>query len=154
MHLMGEIYVQRTAWKDALQCYQQIRRREPEDAKASLRLVDMFFKLGREAETVQELDHLIELYERTGESEQLVPIVSDMAAMQPQNSVLRSYLIDLLVRVGRRPQAIAELDALGEVQLNAGQTREAIQTIERIIALEPSNREEYSALLVQLQHSL
>ena len=114
----------------------------------------MYFKLGRNPETVQELDHLIALYERTGESEQLVPIVSDMAAMQPQNAVLRSSLIDLLVRVGRRPQAIAELDALGELQLNSGQTREAISTVERIIALEPENREDYSALLAQLQHSL
>ena len=114
----------------------------------------MYFKLGQHAESVKELDHLIALYERTGESEQLVPIVSDMASMQPQNAMLRSYLIDLLVRVGRQPQAIAELDALGEIQLNAGHTREAIHTIERIIALEPSNREDYSALLVQLQHSL
>jgi tetratricopeptide (TPR) repeat protein len=153
LHLMGEIYVQRTAWKDALHCYEQIRSAEPDDTKASLRLVDMYFKLGRNPETVQELDHLIALYERTGESEQLVPIVSDMAAMQPQNAVLRSSLIDLLVRVGRRPQAIAELDALGELQLNSGQTREAISTVERIIALEPENREDYSALLAQLQHS-
>ena len=154
LHLMGEIFVQRAAWNDALHCYQQIHSADPDDAKASLRLVDIYFKLGQNPETVQELDHLIALYERTGESEQLVPIVSDMAAMQPQNAVLRSYLIDLLVRVGRQPQAIAELDALGEIQLNSGQTREAIRTIERIIALEPANREDYSALLAQLQQSL
>ena len=152
-HLMGDIYVQRTEWKDALHCYQQIRAAETDDAKASLRLVDIYFKLGRNPETLQELDHLIALYERTGESEQLVPIVSDMAAMQPENAVLRSYLIDLLVRVGRQPQAIAELDALGEIQLNSGHTSEAIRTIERIIALEPANREDYNALLAQLQKS-
>jgi tetratricopeptide (TPR) repeat protein len=154
LHLMGEIYVQRTAWKEALESYRQIRLVEPDDAKASLRLVDMYFKLGRHTETVNELDHLIGLYGRTGESEQLVPIVSDMAAMQPENVVLRNYLIDLLVRVGRKAQAIAELDALGDIQLNSGQTLDAIRTIERIVALGPENSEDYRALLTQLQTSL
>jgi tetratricopeptide (TPR) repeat protein len=154
LHLMGEIYMQRTAWKEALQCYQHIRLVEPDDVKACLRLVDIYFKLGRNAETIDELDHLGGLYERTGETEQLVPVVGDMAAMQPQNAALRNYLIDLLVRVGRQPQAIAELDALGEIQLNSGQPRQAIRTVERIITLEPANAEDYRELLAQLQKSL
>ena len=125
------------------QCRQQ-REGRPDEVRAGVAEVDPCGWAIEQEEPEQ----------RTGESEQLVPIVSDMASMQPQNAMLRSYLIDLLVRVGRQPQAIAELDALGEIQLNAGHTREAIDTIERIIALEPSNREDYSALLVQLQHSL
>jgi len=154
LHLMGDIHVQRASWREALGDYQRIAGREPDDAKAWLRLVDMNFKLGRYPETLQALDDLIALYERSGESEQILPIVSNMAMILPENTLLRSYLIDLLEKLGHRTEAIAELDALGDVQLNAGQTREAIRTIERIIALQPTNESDYRALLLQLQQSL
>ena len=154
LHLIGDIYLQRAVWKDALQVYLQIRKLAPNDDKASLRLIDLYFKLGRDPETENELAHLITLYEQTGETARLIPVVSDMATLRPKNTVLKNYLIELLIKAERVEQAVSELDALGEMQLSAHQTREAIHTIERIIALSPGNVESYRALLAQLQASL
>jgi hypothetical protein len=44
-------------------------------------------------------------------------------------------------------EAIAELDALGEMQLEAGLRDEAVQTVKQIIALKPANVEAYRRLL-------
>jgi hypothetical protein len=116
-----------------------------------LRLTDLYFKLNREAESQQELAHLITLYGKSGDRSRLVPIVADMSAAKPKNTGLRQTLIDLLIDSGRIAEAVTELDALGDIQMNAGQTREAVQTIERIISLGPENVEEYRKLLGQLQ---
>jgi tetratricopeptide (TPR) repeat protein len=151
LHMLGEIFVQRAAWKEALPVYLQIRKLAPDDDKASLRLIDLYFKLGRQPETENELAHLIRLYERRGDETKLIPMIGDMVAVRPRNSVLRNHLVDLLLRSGDKERAIGELDALGELQLSGRQTRDAIQTIERIIALEPPNLDSYRTLLAQLQ---
>ncbi len=150
LHLMGEIYMQRVAWKEALTIYLQIRKMSPNDDKASLRLIDLNFKLNREPEMENELDHFVKRHEQSDDLEMLVPMLSDMTALRPRNAALRRRLIDLLLKLDRTEQAIGELDALGEMLLNAGQTREAVQSIEQIIALEPRNVNDYRALLAQL----
>jgi hypothetical protein len=48
-------------------------------------------------------------------------------------------------------EAIAELDTIGELQLEAGMTQEAIRTIQAIIRLNPENVQGYRHLLAQLK---
>ncbi|MBI5877562.1 MAG: tetratricopeptide repeat protein [Chloroflexi bacterium] len=151
LHMIGDIFMQKATWKDALQVYMQVRRLVPDDDKASLRLVDLYFKLGRAPETENELAHLISLYDKRGDSAKLIPMVADMASMRPRSTALKNFLIDLLIRAGRTEQAIGELDTLGEAQLLNHQTTDAILTIERIIALKPAKVEEYQKLLAQLR---
>jgi hypothetical protein len=49
-------------------------------------------------------------------------------------------------------KAVAELDALGEMQLEAGLRNEAVQTVKQIIALEPANVKAYRRLLDHIRH--
>jgi hypothetical protein len=48
-------------------------------------------------------------------------------------------------------EAIAEYDALGEMQLEAGLREEAAQTIQTIISLEPDDIEGYRRLYSQIK---
>jgi hypothetical protein len=50
-----------------------------------------------------------------------------------------------------KKEAIAELDAIGNLQLEAGQTQAAIRTIQAIIRLGPDNVRGYQQLLAQLR---
>ena len=77
--------------------------------------------------------------------------VEILEGLRPRSGWLRHRLVDLLLDLGRMEDAIRELDTLGEIQLSAGQKREAIETIERIVALEPRNVDEYRSLLAQLR---
>jgi hypothetical protein len=51
-----------------------------------------------------------------------------------------------------KQEAITELDTIGEMQLNAGKTQEAIRTIQAIIRLGPQQEQGYLQLLAQLQN--
>jgi predicted Zn-dependent protease len=52
---------------------------------------------------------------------------------------------------GRKNEAIAEYDILGEMQLNQGQRNQAIQTIQAILKMKPDNPDGYRQLLAQIQ---
>ena len=48
-------------------------------------------------------------------------------------------------------EGIQQLDALGDLKVNAGMKREAMATIRAIVALNPPNAADYRQLLAQLE---
>ena len=59
-------------------------------------------------------------------------------------------LEDTVGQRGQNREAIEQLDALGELQLDAGLTAEAAKTIKQIISMNPERLEDYQKLLSQL----
>jgi hypothetical protein len=49
-----------------------------------------------------------------------------------------------------KQEAIGELDTLGELQLEVGRRRDAVETLRTIISLEPKEKEGYTQLLREL----
>ena len=60
-------------------------------------------------------------------------------------------LADEYRQANRIPDAVAQLDALGESLLNAGNRDGAIQAIETIIAMNPPNQASYQILLEKIK---
>jgi Flp pilus assembly protein TadD len=77
-----------------------------------------------------------------------------MVRQHPQDQGLVERLARLYTQQGRRGDAINLLDRLGEEQLNAGQTQKAINTIERILAMNPPNATSYEQLIADLRRGL
>ena len=63
---------------------------------------------------------------------------------------LRRALADEYRQAKRIPEAVAQLDTLGENLLNEGDREGASQAIEAIIALNPPNQANYQALLAKI----
>ena len=70
---------------------------------------------------------------------------------RPDELDLHMRLAKVYVDQGKREDAIAELDAIGELQLGMGRTQDARRTIQAIIRLGPDNVDGYRQLLAQLQ---
>jgi hypothetical protein len=64
---------------------------------------------------------------------------------------LRARLAAAYARQGMTKQAIAEYDALGEMQLEAGLREEAARTIQTIINLGPDDVDGYRRLYSQIR---
>jgi hypothetical protein len=54
------------------------------------------------------------------------------------------------IDAGMNDEAIQELDALGELQLDSGLRKQAMATVRFIISLNPKNVDAYRQLLAQL----
>jgi hypothetical protein len=64
---------------------------------------------------------------------------------------IRQRLAVAYVQNGMKKEAIAEYDALGEIQLEHGYRDQAIQTIQAILNLGPEDPEGYERLLSKIK---
>ncbi|RME47905.1 MAG: tetratricopeptide repeat protein [Caldilineae bacterium] len=151
LHRTADIYLQRVDWANAARAYSQIVQLSPEDDKALLSLVDLYYKLAQTDKALSLLDRTTTLLAKQGRLDRILEFLQDMIQLRPQEMPLHERLAALYVKLGMREQAIAQYDHLGELQLEAGLRDDAARTIQQIIALEPENVEGYKQLLAQIK---
>jgi DNA-binding SARP family transcriptional activator len=77
-------------------------------------------------------------------------LLKELASGRPDDMALRQRLAGAYVQNGLIRQAIAEYDALGEMQMEHGLRDQAIQTIQAILNLKPDDPAGYRRLLAQI----
>lgn len=147
---LADIHMTRLDWRQAQRTFEQVRDLVPEDDKVRRELVEIHFKLGNPIEAMRELDNLLRLYAQSRRGSMILSTLESMVAARPSEMGLRSRLAAVYQQIKRIPEAIEQLDALGELQLDAGLMQEACATIKQIVKLNPPNVEQYRALLMQM----
>jgi tetratricopeptide (TPR) repeat protein len=151
LHQMGDIDLSRLDWRRALRVYEQVQKLDPADDKARRNVVDLDLRLGQEEQAAKELDSYLELLVQSNRSSDALDLLEEMAREHPGKQALHSRLANAYRAAGRKADAIAQYDALGEIQLDAGQVEAAARTIETILSLDPPDAEGYHELLRNLQ---
>ncbi|MEW5870406.1 MAG: tetratricopeptide repeat protein [Chloroflexota bacterium] len=152
LHRMADIDMQSLEWRQAMRIFEQIRTLQPDDLKSRSSLVDLNLRLGQEKQALAELDNFLAHLSSHNREQEAVAFLETLAAENPEQVSIRRRLADLHWHLGHSEEALAQLDAIGELLLNAGDRAGAIQTIETILTLGPKNREEYELLLNQLRN--
>jgi tetratricopeptide (TPR) repeat protein len=150
LHNMTEMHMRHGNWRDAVVLYRQLVAVAPDDERARLSLIDVCCKLGRTKEADTEAVAMYEHYRAQGEGARALALLEEAVRMQPQQMPLRARMARAYIDAGMQEEAIGELDALGELQLDAGLRKQAIATVRFIISLQPKNVEAYRQLLAQL----
>ncbi len=150
LHRIGDIDTSRLDMRQAVRTYEQIRTILPDDEKARRQLVELNYRLNNTLEAVKELDGLLRLYAQQKRGDMIVSTLEQMVTDHPNDMALRSRLAAVYRQTKRNADAIAQLDALGELQLQAGLYQDACATIKQIISLQPADVEQYKNLLSQL----
>jgi tetratricopeptide (TPR) repeat protein len=150
LHRIGDIDTSRLDMRQAIRTYEQIRTILPDDEKARRQLVELNYRLNNTLEAVKELDGLLRLYAQQKRGDMIVSTLEQMVTDNPNDMALRSRLAAVYRQTKRNADAIAQLDALGELQLQAGLYQDACTTIKQIISLQPADVEQYKNLLSQL----
>jgi len=150
LHKVGDIDVQRIDWRRAIQDYEQIKSIAPDDEGARLSLIELWFKTGDSARAIRELDELLVTFTSSGKGRRVIPALEEQTRNHPNEMGLRMRLGRAYLSSGMPAQAIEQLDALGELQLEAGLQKEAAATIRGIIALNPPNVAQYQQVLAQI----
>jgi tetratricopeptide (TPR) repeat protein len=148
---MADIDMQHLDWRQALRLFEQIRTLRPEDASARKSLVDLNIRLDQPNQALAELDNYMAYLDSNGQRAEAIPFLEGLVQENPGQAILQRYLAEEYARAGWGTEAIAQLDALGENLLQAGDRAGAIQTVEAIMATNPSNLEDYRKLLQKLR---
>jgi tetratricopeptide (TPR) repeat protein len=151
LHQMGDIDLSRLDWRRALRVYEQISDLDPHDEKARSNVIDLNLRLGQEDQAADELDKYLDLLVAENRGEEALSLLEDLAREHPGKRALHARLAEAYRAAGRTADAIAQYDALGEIQLDAGLKEDAVKTIETIIQLNPPDMEGYEELLRNLK---
>jgi tetratricopeptide (TPR) repeat protein len=154
LRLMADIDMQRLDWKRALTTYKELREIDPEDERTAITLVDLHYRIGQNLEAIQALDKYLIHLVRSGRGSKVIGILVDMVNQRATDGNLVDRLSRLYIQQKRIGDAISLLDKLGESQLEAGHTENAVNTIEKILKLNPPNADSYQQLLSQLKRRL
>ena len=152
LHRIGDIYMQRVDWRQAIRAYQRIKRVDDEDESARSYLVDLYFNTGQRDQALSELDELIEFYKARRQPRKLLSVLQAAVRSRPDELELHKRLARLFFDMRMKEEAIAEMNTVGEIQLSAGMTRQAIHTLQAIIRLGPDDVQAYRQLLAQLKN--
>jgi tetratricopeptide (TPR) repeat protein len=151
LHRIGDIHTQRVDWQRALSAYQRIKRIDPLEYRARVYLVDLSLKLGRSEQALGELEELSAAFKDQRLPPGLVEALGHLSKAHPAHLRLHIRLARTYLDLRLKEEAIAALDTVGEIELEAGKTENAIRTIQAIIRLGPSSVEGYEHLLSQLK---
>lgn len=151
LHKMGDIDLQRLNWREAQSVYEQIKNLAPEDGPARATLIDLLFRLGNSKQGLTETDLYLRQLLAVRDTARAIEVLGEMVETHPQESGLVARLARLYQDTGRPAEAIAQYDRLGEMQLEAGQTAQAAETIRTILTLGPDDTQQYQQLLDELQ---
>lgn len=151
LHEMGDIDMQRVDWRRAASVYERIRDRAPDDERARLSLMELYYRLDQPQRAVRELDGLLDAYRESGRWEHLFTVLDDLVERWPDRIPLRGRIAQAHLDRGSVEEALKHLDRLGELQLNAGREEEAKTTIRAIIALNPPDVGDYKRLLESVE---
>ena len=151
LHHIADIDRQSLDWRQALRIYEKIRLLEPGDEKARHNLVELNFRLGLEDQAQGEMDNYLAHLNQTDQQEAAIDFLESLVREVPARPYLRNRLAQYYYKAGRTADAIAQLDAVEKLLIEAGDTTGAIRTVEAILALNPPNIGEYRERLNRLQ---
>jgi tetratricopeptide (TPR) repeat protein len=153
LHQMGDIDMQRLQWRDAVRVYEQAKGIDPNDQKARIALIDLYFRLANTRQAVAELDDYLKGLFAARQFGTATTLLEELLNGHPENSALIARLARVYQDQGRRADAITRYDQLGDLQIQNGQNQQAIETLRTILALGPDDPQPYQQLLDQLQHA-
>lgn len=149
-HRIADIDQMRLDIRKATRTYEEIIELDPDDERARRMIIDLNYRQGNAVDAIKRLDHLLSMYAKKAQINRIVALLEELVAVYPNDTGLRSRLAAIYRQMGRKQDAVVQLDALGELQLEAGLHEEAANTIRQIIALEPDGIGDYKRLLSQL----
>ncbi len=151
LHRMADIDLQSLDWRQALRVLEQIRTLQPDDTQARAQIIRLNFRLGQEQQSLSELDNYMTYMNGINQHARLAQFMEELVEERPDNIPVRRRLADLYRQIGNVAAAVSQLDAIGEILLQAGERVSAIQTVEMILSLNPPNKAEYQQILEQLR---
>jgi tetratricopeptide (TPR) repeat protein len=117
-------------------------------------LIELNIHLNQLPQATAELDSFLTHLESTGRRADVIPFLEEMIKENPKQAILRRALAEEYRQAERIPDAVTQLDALGNILLSAGDREGAIRILETILALNPPNSKDYQSLLVKIKTSV
>jgi tetratricopeptide (TPR) repeat protein len=151
LYRLGDLYMQRLDYRAALQTFSRLQQMDSTDEKAATQLADLMLRLGKVNDAQSLLDNTVTDWTRLGRQDQVLEWLEELVRLRPEEALFRRKLAEVYQQRGRIAEAIGQLDALADAQIEAGKATEAVFTVRAILALRPPNAAQYQMILQKLE---
>ena len=148
---MADIDMQRLDWRQAVRVLEQIRTLHPEDASVRQNLIELNLRLAQTQQAQAEIESFVSYLENNGKTHDAIPFLQKLIEEHSDQLILQRALAEELHKAGRTPEAIAQLDAIGDKLMEKDDKAGLIDVVNRILSMNPPNADEYRSLLAQLR---
>ena len=148
---IGEIDISHLDWRRALRAYEQICNLDSSEEKAQIQVIDLNLRLGQDEGAANALDHYLKHLVDSDRGTEILPMLEDLTREYPGMVPIHERMAEAYRAVGRKADAIAQYEALGDILLDAGKTQDAADAYRIIIELDPPDIEAYRELLNNLE---
>jgi tetratricopeptide (TPR) repeat protein len=151
MHRMADIDTQSLDWRNAIRVFEQIRVLDPDDRKSRDMLFDLNLRLGQSNQAMSELDNYINHLISMHRSDEALDYINTKILENQNQPALYQRLAELYRLLGRKEDAISQLEIAKEMYLQSENRPAAIEIVKAILALNPTNVNAYQRMLSELQ---
>jgi tetratricopeptide (TPR) repeat protein len=148
---MADIDMQRLDWRQAIRVFEQIRTLRPDDASVRQNLIELNMRLAQVQQAQAELESFITYLESNNQKQETIPFVQRLLEEHDEQVMLHRVLAEQFYKAGSTSEAIAQLDGVGDRLMELGDKAGVIEVVQRILAMNPPNVDDYRQLLEQLR---
>ena len=102
-------------WKQGVRVFEQIRTLRPDDQGSRKQLIELYMNMGQQSQAMAELESFIAYLDSNSKSNDALPFLEDLIKEHEDLLIFRRVLAEQLHRLGRTDEAVAQLDALGDL---------------------------------------
>lgn len=150
LHRIADIETQSLSWRKAIELYKQICVLRPDDSEAYRSMVVLFFNLGNQDQALKAMDQYIATMNESENSDAVIRFLEQLISEQPGQAMIHYRLAVQYEQVGNISGAVRSYDVAGELLLEAGDKAGGAEMIQRIIWMNPPEKEKYQKLLASL----
>lgn len=119
--------------------YQKILRVEPKDQVALMTIGDLYVRTGDTTQALDYFEQLAKIFISDGFISKGIAIYKKIAKLAPDTTSVLERLGELYVQQGVMSEARPIYLNLAEIQMKGGRSEQAVQTLRKLLDLEPDN---------------
>ena len=126
-------------FREAIQIVEKLLEHTPDDIDLRRSLIDLCRQAGLEREFVTQCTQLINLYYRRNEFAEVADLYRELLEREPENVTFRTHLIDALMRLKRRDEAVQQYFELAGYYRKNENHEDAEGTLIELLDQSPGN---------------
>ncbi len=151
LHRIADINTQSLDWRNAIHIYEQIRTLDPDDIEARDLLFDLNLRLSQDKQAMADLDNYLNHLISSHRATEALEYLNAKIAENPSQPALYRRLADIYRLIGRKDEAVTQMETAKDMYLQSGNRTAAIDMLMAILAVNPPNVRYYQHMLVELQ---
>src|SRR5262245_21959407 len=135
----AEKYVAGGKISQAIEEYQKILKENPKDWNLIIQIGDLMLKVNRTPEAIENFQNVADHYYADGFFLKAIAIYKRINKLDPTLTDICTRLADLYLKQGLTMEDKSQLQIVAQHYLSKNQNKDAIETLQKLIEIEPDN---------------